>query len=82
MMGLSGEHLTQAQQVVQQLGKGLVGPASAVMPCIEACHSVAVAPDVSLMDTKLDRGVARLGGGPGQGLLRELGRLPNTRARD
>jgi hypothetical protein len=43
MMADSFAHLTEAQKVVEELAKGVVGPGSAAMPCIEASHSVAVA---------------------------------------
>jgi hypothetical protein len=43
MLADSLAHLIQAQQVLEELAKGLVGPVNAVMSCVEACHSVAVA---------------------------------------
>jgi len=43
MMADSQAHLTQAQRVLEELAKGVLGPVSAVMSCVEACHSVAVA---------------------------------------
>jgi hypothetical protein len=36
-------HLTQAQQVLEELAESLAGPVSAAMSCFAACHSVAVA---------------------------------------
>jgi hypothetical protein len=43
MLADSLAHLIQAQQVLEELAKGLVGPVNAAMSCVEACHSVAVA---------------------------------------
>jgi hypothetical protein len=43
MMADSFAHLTEAQKVVDELAKGVVGPESAAMPCIEVSQSVAVA---------------------------------------
>ena len=43
MLADSFAHLTEAQEVLQELAKGGVGPASAVMSCAEASHSVALA---------------------------------------
>jgi hypothetical protein len=43
MLADSLGHLMQAQQVLEELAKGLVGPVNAAMSCVEACHSVAVA---------------------------------------
>jgi hypothetical protein len=43
MMNESLAYLTQAQRVLEELAKGIVGPVSAVMSYVEACHSIAVA---------------------------------------
>jgi hypothetical protein len=43
MVADSYSHLTQAQDILEELAKGMIGPDSATLSCVEACHSVATA---------------------------------------
>jgi hypothetical protein len=57
-------YLTQAQQILEELAMGLVGPVSAMMSCVEACHSVATAlvalGEVAMRDNPQEDGSIRL----------------------
>jgi hypothetical protein len=55
MMADSFSHLTQAQDILEELAKGVIGPASAAVSCLEACHSVAVALVVLAEAARTDR---------------------------